>query len=241
MTVWFTPEEDAFILEHIEDYTYAGMARQLSATFGIERGHYTVSRHCKEVLGIELTSKARFMFGKDHVDYLRECAESGMNQRQMSIAFNNRFSQNTCQKTIQKACARYNLFPERKGLAMIAGERNPFTLRNPIGYERRSGGKVYVKVADEVYTTGTPTFNESGNWQEKKRYMYEKYNGSIPDGYYIIHLNGDKKNFEKDNLYAITPQVNMLMGANRWYSIDPEVTLTAIKWCELFYATKEIK
>lgn len=31
-----------------------------------------------------------------------------------------------------------------------------------------------------------------------------------------------------------------MMAKNHWYSTDPVLTLTAIKWCELYYATKGI-
>ena len=241
MTVWFTPEEDKFIAENAGLYGYTEMARKLTETFGIKRSHGAVSRHCTEVLKIELTNPNRVQYTDKHVALMKRCEEEGMTLSEMADAFNAEFGTNTTQTTMQRACKRYGLFSDRRWLAMEAGKRNPFTKRCPIGSEMVSAGKVYVKVADDVYKTETCRHNEDGNWREKKRVVYEDSYGSIPDGWYVVHLNNDKRDFTKENLYAIPPKVNMMMAANRWFSEVAEVTLTAIRYCELFYALKDGK
>ena len=52
------------------------------------------------------------------------------------------------------------------------------------------------------------------------------------------NLDMDVKNCEIGNLYPVNRKVNFMMAKNGWYQQDKELTLTAIKWCELFYAMK---
>ena len=240
MTVWLTPEEDKFILENADRYGCTEMARKLTEMFGVNRRHGAVAMHCKEVLKIKLTNPNRVRYTKKHIDFMKKCEVAGMTLPEMATAFNAEFGTKTTRTTMERACKRYGLFSARRGLAMEAGKKNPFSPRSKIGSEIQSGGKIYVKVSDDcVNESGVCIMAEGKNWREKKRVVYEEAYGSIPDGMYIVHLNNDKSDFRPENLYAITPQINMLMAANRWFSEVADVTLTAIKYCELFFALKE--
>ena len=237
----FTKEEDAFILTHVGKYGCIQMTKELNKVFAYQRAHQSVGRHCTEVLKVKLTNDKRNMYDKEQIAYIRKQIEAGVPQSKIAKMFNAKYGTQVSCKGINKVCARHNMSPERKGLAMVAGVRNPFTVRRPIGTERTSGGKMYVKIADNVQLSTEHGFKEGGNYQEKKRYCYEQYRGSIPERHQIIHLDGNKQNFSNDNLYAISPSINMIIASNKWYSDNAEVTLTAIKWCELFYALKATK
>lgn len=64
-------------------------------------------------------------------------------------------------------------------------------------------------------------------------YKYREYYGEPPKGYKILHLNMDKDDFSKDNLYAISPYVQGGLMRERWYNTDRDMTLAAIKKLEL--------
>lgn len=108
----------------------------------------------------------------------------------------------------------------------------------PIGTERVRNGYIWVKVKDDVPRPG----EAAGyiNWRPKAQVVYEKAYGPIPEGYIVVFLNRDKTDCRPENLYAVSPRVNREMGKKRWWSEDQELTLTAIKWCELFYAIKDL-
>lgn len=55
----------------------------------------------------------------------------------------------------------------------------------------------------------------------------------------VIHLDGNKLNCDIDNLYCIPKKFRALMNKNHWYTDSREHTLTAIKWCELYYALRK--
>lgn len=77
------------------------------------------------------------------------------------------------------------------------------------------------------------------NWVQKHRLVWESVHGKIPKGKLIIFLDGDRSNFDPDNLYCIDRKLTTVMIRNNWFTTDRGHTLTAIKWCELFYARKE--
>lgn len=74
--------------------------------------------------------------------------------------------------------------------------------------------------------------------QVKRRYAYEQAYGKIPKGHRIIQLDGNKMNCELDNLYCIPAKYIPFINKNHWLTDSREHTLTAIKWCELYYAIK---
>ena len=45
-------------------------------------------------------------------------------------------------------------------------------------------------------------------------------------------------NCDISNLYMVNRKIHMTMTSNNWYSENKQQTLTALKWCELFYAIK---
>jgi len=55
----------------------------------------------------------------------------------------------------------------------------------------------------------------------------------------MIFLNNNKTDFNITNLYPMKKKYLAYMSRNHWYSNNPDLTLTAIKWCELMYSTQE--
>lgn len=67
-----------------------------------------------------------------------------------------------------------------------------------IGAERMKGGYVYVKVSDELG-------DYRKNWRSKAVVEWEKANGrSLPDGCKVMFVDGDRMNFDPDNLMAVS-------------------------------------
>lgn len=48
---------------------------------------------------------------------------------------------------------------------------------------------------------------------------------------------GEKIRIANDS--TLPRKINTVMNCNSWFTTNRENTLTAIKWCELFYALKE--
>lgn len=74
--------------------------------------------------------------------------------------------------------------------------------------------------------------------KEYKKFVWERQNGKIPKGYTIINLNNDDSDNSIDNLYLVSQKAKKLMKKNNWISCDKNLTMVAIKYCELYYKLK---
>ena len=103
--------------------------------------------------------------------------------------------------------------PEKFSLAARATQfkKGVIYRSRPIGYERvLSDGEVEVKVA------------EPNVWMVKHRYIWQQHHGKIPPGCVILFRDGDRYNFDIDNLVCVTKaeQIFMSKFGVKWH--DPE-------------------
>lgn len=115
----------------------------------------------------------------------------------------------------------------------------------PIGSEtiRKTGqtGRMmwFVKVDDKLLKWGENNSKTvANNWVPKHLKIWKENYGEIPKGYKVIFLNNDSLDCRLENLYLVSDKTHMDMVRNNWYVSNLELTLTAIKVCELERALK---
>lgn len=92
--------------------------------------------------------------------------------------------------------------------------------RREIGEERiTKDGYVVVKVRDGKLNK---------NWELKHRLMYEKYNGKIPEGHKVIFADGNKRNFDKDNLIAVSNSQELILNRRNLIFEEQELTKSGV-------------
>lgn len=107
----------------------------------------------------------------------------------------------------------------------IGGRR----LTKPIGYEWvRDDGLILIKVA------------EPSVWIYKQRYIYEKHYGKLKKGEMVIFLDGDRNNYDIDNLKAVTTREYLFARNKGLLSDDKDITRTSMLLGKMYYKTKEI-
>ena len=107
----------------------------------------------------------------------------------------------------------------------------------PIGYERiNRDGYTEVKVR---MRKSRPNCND--NFVLKHRLIWEQTNGPIPDGYIVIFKDGDKSNFNLDNLMLITKAENAVLNQSHLRSSEPEFMETTILLADLKSAVSQCK
>lgn len=104
------------------------------------------------------------------------------------------------------------------------------------------------KIGDEVVIKGMPWIVTSLEYgvpfhkrrQPKRRVVWERHHGEIPKDCCIVCLDGDQMNCDIENLYCMPIRFRPIMSKNKWWFSDANMTLAAIKWCELHYAIKAV-
>ncbi len=84
----------------------------------------------------------------------------------------------------------------------------------PIGHERiNKDGYVWVKI------------KETGTFRQKHRVIWEKHHGKIPAGYNVQFKDGDKLNFDIENLYLISRSDQMKFENSMYVRYPQEIQL----------------
>lgn len=182
----------------------------------------------------------------------------GHSHKEIAEEFNRRFSADITVGQIKGSIKRYRLntgrtgrfekgqIPYNKGIHTKTVGRMAETQfkkgnlphnTKPIGYERVSkDGYIEVKIAMRRSDTG-----DKNNFVPKHRLIWEKANGPIPKGCNIIFLDGDKRNFELDNLALVTNAENLELIRSGLRSNNPQLTETGVLIAKSVIATRKAK
>lgn len=142
--------------------------------------------------------------------------------------FNKHFGSSKSAQVLKVRCNKYLKVHH----ANVRGEACKLPLNAETHY---SSNYTYVKVSNKA--TGSNGFYK--NWKPKQRIVWEEHYGALPKGQFIVFLDKNRRNCSITNLYAVTGQILRELGKKQWFSENPDVTLSAIKWCELYYSLKD--
>jgi hypothetical protein len=93
----------------------------------------------------------------------------------------------------------------------------------PVGSERVNvDGYTEIKVSDP------------NKWRCKHVVIWEAHNGPMPKGYAIIFGDGNKENFELDNLILVSRQQLLTLNRNRLIQNDADLTRTGVIIADLY-------
>lgn len=100
----------------------------------------------------------------------------------------------------------------------------------PVGYERVTrDGYVEVKIAERP---SRPFRND--NFKLKHRLVWEQHNGRpVPPGHHIVFADGDKRNFDPDNLVAVSRSDWAVIANSEIEYSDRETLLAAVDIAQL--------
>ena len=115
-------------------------------------------------------------------------------------------------------------------------------------YNAMYNARNFHKIGDEIIRHGEPWIITSVDYNlpsdkrriQKRRYIWQQLYGEIPQNKVIICLDGNPMNCEPSNLYCMPKKFVPILARSNWWFGNAELTLTAIKWCELHYAIKNV-
>ena len=187
------------------------------------------------------------MYGMKYTDEMKQFIldnYKGRYNQELADLFNQKFNTNVTSRTIKSYKANNKLnsglsgkfrkgqAPHNKGKKMpkevyekvkhtMFAKGNVPPNHRPVGSERISkDGYIEVKVA------------EPNKWRLKQRVVYEEAKGKIPEGCTIILLDGNKRNFDFDNLRCITRSELLYLNCNGLNNSN-EITETGILMARL--------
>lgn len=109
------------------------------------------------------------------------------------------------------------------------------------GHKGDPGWNLKPDGSESTLLSGYSYVKIDGEWVPKQKAVYERAFGKIPDNMFVVFLNGDKTDYSLKNLYATDRAIHAQMCSNGWYSEDAEITLAAIKLCELNRAIRTVQ
>lgn len=195
------------------------------------------------------------MHGMKYTDEMKQFIldnYKGRYNQELADLFNQKFNTNVTSRTIKSYKANNKLnsglsgkfrkgqTPHNKGKKMpkevyekvkhtMFANGNVPPNHRPVGSERISkDGYIEVKVA------------EPNKWRLKQRVVYEEAKGKIPEGCTIIFLDGNKRNFDIDNLRCITRSELLYLNCNGLNNSN-EITETRILMARLDRAKNKKK
>lgn len=195
------------------------------------------------------------MYGMKYTDEMKQFIldnYKGRYNQELADLFNQKFNANITSRTIKSYKANNKLnsgltgkfrkgqTPHNKGKKMpkevyekvkhtMFAKGNVPPNHRPVGSERISkDGYIEVKVA------------EPNKWRLKQRVVYEEAKGKIPESCPIIFLDGNKRNFDIDNLRCITRSELLYLNCNGLNNSN-EITETGILMARLDSAKNKRK
>lgn len=195
------------------------------------------------------------MYGMKYTDEMKQFIldnYKGRYNQELADLFNQKFNTNITSRTIKSYKANNKLnsglsgkfrkgqAPHNKGKKMpkevyekvkhtMFAKGNVPANHRPVGSERISkDGYIEVKV------------EEPNKWRLKQRVVYEEAKGKIPEGCTIIFLDGNKRNFDIDNLRCITRSELLYLNCNGLNNSN-EITETGILMARLDRAKNKKK
>lgn len=243
----YTKEQDEWLIEHALVLPYSKMVKPFNEHFGTDLTEAQLIHHGIYHLKLDKGVTIPHRFTKEEDEWIKEHIND-YKYSDMVNPFNEYFGTNLTIYQIQdRAIKKLKLRKNNRFSGYKKGQRGNPKKALPIGAERFDGFNLYIKIADDnVPRTGPIRINKANdpNWIRKDILVWTEAGNPEPDfdnNEMLIHLDRDKCNCELNNLYLTTRKINLMLSKNKWHSECPEITLAAIKWCELYYAMKGAK
>lgn len=182
-------------------------------------------------------------------EYLKDIC-FGRSYKEIAMLMTNKFNYEFKASQIKSALQRYNLttgrtgrfekgnIPWSKGTKGIKRASNGSFEKGHIPKNKKPVGSERVDSKDGFTRVKT---REPNKWELKHKFIYEKHHGKVEKGSVVIFLDGNKKNFDINNLKCITKRQLLTLNVNNLITEDIELTKMGIEVANLIIKTSEAK
>lgn len=211
---------DEWILDHYSEYDSIKTLYNAYHEIFLDGAFRGFEKHVRYKLGL----KSQLTYTPEQEQWIRDnYSKYGM--KKAYLYFNKEFG--TCRTVNSIRTKAYSM-------GINVSEEEDKAHRNAVRFESIGS----IKTTDKGYTL-IKTGRGSSKWENYHKYLWEQAHGPVPEGYVVIFLDGNKQNFDLNNLMAIPGRYNTILNRNKLRSEDPRITETAVKWCELYSLVKD--
>ena len=194
----------------------------------------------------------KYIYPQEQLDFIARHPE--LTRKELTERINEKFNTNYSFSRIKGICYRNHFITGRNGRfdGSYSWQKGLTSEEFKSHYTKSSYEKMTKNIVDKrIYKIGDTIIRHNTPYivisteehipldkriERKNRYIYKQEYGSIPPKHKIINLDGNPYNLDINNLYCIPSKFIPLINKNHWLTDSRENTLTAIKWCELYYA-----
>lgn len=221
----FTKEQDEWIIAHYNEKPLTELIILFNEKFKQARSYDVLKQRCRKTLHLKhYTFGEAYEWTDEHDEWLRANIDS-YSRKELTDAFNKHFGKQKSEDSIRIRC--------NKKLGLKFSDNRERFLKSKRQQTQPIGSLMHRKNGQWVVKLDAHKYEQAG------RFYWRQVYGDIPKGYQIVHLDKDASNNDIDNLYCIKGKVIREMSKNKWFSDNPLLTLTALKYCELYYLLKE--
>lgn len=237
-----TAEQEQYIINNWNKMSCQALRKQFNKDFGTLYKTTAFHYHTKR-LGLSKHIEHKYTAEQDA--FLRDNSNK-MSRKELTNQFNARFNSNVKEQTIEQRCFQKGWQAKTDG---------KFKIGDVPWCKTKGGRSEYIKtlaggnsasfkkgnVPHNVIDIGTVKMwghelkiKTDNGWQNRLRYIWEQTYGSIPKGYVVISVDGDKNTNDVDKLRLISNKTLTILMSNRWHDKGTAIVDTGIAWCKLY-------
>ena len=225
-----TDEQRQFLKEYVQGRSYPELAALFNERFGTNLGRLVISKRCRS-LGLSNGRPERRPYTTEQLEFLRANAE-GRRYDELAVMFNRRFGTAVTRNMVGELCRR-NGFPN--GLSGLYQEGHTTNLGRKFDRSLPDGSEF-------VNAAGYTILKHNGVWRGKHTVLWEQAHGRpVPEGHYIVFGDGNKRNFNVDNLFCVSPAQNGFRSVLGLKGESPELAEAGVALAKLYERINERK
>lgn len=167
------------------------------------------------------------LFNQEQEKFIR-ANSNGRGNKELSDLLNKEFGLSISPKQLANWRGNHNvrsctsIYGWKKGKKAGVDFKPQKEFRNslPLGSEGETKGVITVKIAP-------------GKWIPKHRFLWEKEHGSVPGGHVVIFADGNKRNFDMENLVLVSKKHLAILNKKRLLIGDKEIREMALNYAKL--------
>ena len=175
-----------------------------------------------------MTTKKKYnRFYSEQVEFVKEKIKEHYMVKEITELLNKEFNQNYSFKSVSSLIY--------KRLKLKTNNNSKFK-DNHKPYKHKEVGEEYI---DKYNDCVLIKIAEPNTWVQKHRYIWEQHYGKIPEGYFVLFLDKNRRNFDIDNLALVSQKDYLKMLSTRTYSENKDITKLAILNAQMMNKTNE--